>query len=61
MWKWSVLAILVGATILTAIRGRLTRDTFNTTVIKFKKAADNELRRASPDKALQATPEGASG
>jgi hypothetical protein len=62
MWKWSVLAILVGATILTAYRGRTTRDTFNTTVIKFKKAADDNLpRTALPNKALPATREDALG
>jgi hypothetical protein len=38
MWNWSVLAILVGTTLATAIRGRTTRDTFNETVTKFASA-----------------------
>jgi hypothetical protein len=35
MWDWTVLAILVGTTLATAIRGRTVRDTFNETVMKF--------------------------
>lgn len=38
MLDWSVLVILVGTTLATAIRGRTTRDTFNETVTKFASA-----------------------
>jgi hypothetical protein len=34
-WSRLMLAILVGTTVATAIRGRTTRDTFNETVTKF--------------------------
>jgi hypothetical protein len=34
-WRWTVLLMLAGLTIATAIRGRTTRDTFNETVMKF--------------------------
>src|SRR6516225_1264802 len=34
-WRWSILVMLVGATVATAIRGRTTRDTYNETVTKF--------------------------
>jgi hypothetical protein len=40
-WRLSVLALLVFGAVVAAVRGRMTRDTFNEAVDKFRDAADN--------------------
>jgi len=39
-WRRSILVMLVGATVVTAYRGRTTRDTYNSTVMKFAENAN---------------------
>jgi len=38
-WSWAVLGVLLSATLVTAVRGRTTRDTFNQTVQKLADGA----------------------
>jgi hypothetical protein len=45
-WRWSILGALVLGALLSAYRGRTTRDTFNETVEKFAKAAGYQGKKS---------------
>jgi len=50
-WRWYVLIGLVLVGLAEVYRGRTTRDTYNQTVMKFKKAADEPPPRRRDDEA----------